>query len=85
MRTQTKEPFFNSKELNKILPSYLLDEINEQQEEKSQKNESYINDIFKKEPKKETSEILSCSVIFLLFLLKILSKVLFILILLTSS
>ena len=27
MRTQTKEPFFNSKELNKILPSYLLDEI----------------------------------------------------------
>ena len=44
MRTQTKEPLFNSKELNKILPSYLLDEINEQQEEKSQ--------IFKKEPKK---------------------------------
>ena len=52
MRTQTKEPLFNSKELNKILPSYLLDEINEQQEEKSQKNESYINDIFIKEPKK---------------------------------
>jgi hypothetical protein len=47
MRTQTKEPFFNSKELNKILPSYLLDEINEQQDERNQKNESYINDIFK--------------------------------------
>lgn len=52
MITQTKEPFFNSKELNKILPSYLLDEINEQQEERSQKNETYINDIFKKEHKK---------------------------------
>lgn len=52
MRTQTKEPSFNSKELNKILPSYLLDEINERQEDRSQKNENYINDIFKKEHKK---------------------------------
>ena len=52
MRTQTKEPFFNSKELNKILPSYLLDEINELQEERSQKNETYTNDIFKKDNKK---------------------------------
>ena len=52
MRTKTKEPFFNSKELNKILPSYLLDEINEQQEDRSHNNEIYINDIFKKENKK---------------------------------
>ena len=48
MRTQAKEPLFNSKELNKILPSYLIDEINEQQEG-SQKNEHFMNDIFKKE------------------------------------
>lgn len=52
MRTQTKEPFFNPKELNKILPSYLLDEINEQQEDRSQQNENYKNDNFKKEHKK---------------------------------
>ena len=52
MRTQTKEPFFNSKELNKILPSYLLDEIHELQEERSQKNETYTNGIFKKDNKK---------------------------------
>lgn len=30
MKTQHKEPKFNSKELNKILPSYLLDEIDEE-------------------------------------------------------
>ncbi len=30
---QSKEPLFNSKELNKILPSYLLDEIDEEQKE----------------------------------------------------
>jgi hypothetical protein len=34
------------------LPSYLLDEINELQEERSQKNETYTNDIFKKDNKK---------------------------------
>ena len=47
MRTQAKEPLFNSKELNKILPSYLLVEFNEQQEE-TQKNESCMNDTLKK-------------------------------------
>jgi hypothetical protein len=51
MRTQAKEPLFNSKELNKILPSYLLVEINEQQEG-TQKNESCMNDSFKKEHRK---------------------------------
>jgi len=51
MRTQIKEPHFNSKELNKILPSYLLDEINEQHEG-SQKNEFSVNDAFKKENRK---------------------------------
>ena len=30
MKTQHKEPKFNPKELNKILPSYLLDEIDEE-------------------------------------------------------
>ena len=51
MRTQAKEPLFNSKELNKILPSYLLVEINEQQEG-IQKNESCMNDTLKKEHRK---------------------------------
>jgi len=31
MRPQSKEPIFHPKELNKILPSYLLDEIDEEQ------------------------------------------------------
>jgi hypothetical protein len=30
MRPLTKDPIFNSKELNKILPSYLLDEIDKE-------------------------------------------------------
>ena len=51
MRSQAKEPLFNSKELNKILPSYLLVEINEQQEG-IQKNESCMNDTLKKEHRK---------------------------------
>ena len=51
MSIQAKEPLLSSKELNKILPSYLLDEINEQQEG-NQKDESYLNDTFKKEHKK---------------------------------
>ena len=37
-----------AKELNKILPSYLLDEINEQKED-SQKNGSHMTDTFKEE------------------------------------
>ena len=51
MTTEAKEPIFNSKELNKMLPSYLLVEINEQQEG-NQKNESCMNDTFKKEYRK---------------------------------
>ena len=51
MRTQAKESLFNSKEFNKILPSYLLVEINEQQEG-IQKNESCMNDTLKKEHRK---------------------------------
>ena len=31
MRSLPKEPLFNSKELNKILPSYLLDEIDKEE------------------------------------------------------
>ena len=37
MRSQLKEPLLNSKELNKILPSYLLDEIDEEQKELNHK------------------------------------------------
>lgn len=51
MTTQAKESRFNSKELNKILPSYLLDEINEQKED-SQKNGSHMTDTFKEEQEK---------------------------------
>ena len=36
MSSQNKEQIFNSKELNKILPSYLLDEIDN--EEKKEEN-----------------------------------------------
>ena len=51
MRTEAKEPIFNSKELNKMLPSYLLVEINEQQDG-TQNKESCMNDTFKKEHRK---------------------------------
>ena len=37
MRTYHQEPKFNSKELNKILPSYLLNEI-----ENEEKREEYL-------------------------------------------
>ena len=44
MKTQTKEPSFNSKELNKILPSYLLDEIDEEQKHQNNLFENSLYD-----------------------------------------
>jgi hypothetical protein len=44
MKTQTKEPLFNSKELNKILPSYLLDEIDEEQKNQNSLFENNLYD-----------------------------------------
>ena len=44
MKTQTKEPSFNSKELNKILPSYLLDEIDEEQKNQNSLFENNLYD-----------------------------------------
>ena len=44
MKTQTKEPSFNSKELNKILPSYLLDEIDEDQKHQNNLFENSLYD-----------------------------------------
>jgi hypothetical protein len=44
MKTQTKEPLFNSKELKKILPSYLLDEIDEEQKNQNSLFENNLYD-----------------------------------------
>ena len=53
MRSQTKEPLFNSKELNKILPSYLLDEIDEDNKYQNHSNENQVCDlVHQKENKK---------------------------------
>ena len=38
MRTQLKEPLIHQKELNKVLPSYLVDEIDEEQKEINHKH-----------------------------------------------
>ena len=47
MKPQLKEPLFNSKELNKILPSYLLDEIDkEEKKDLNNKNDNQFNDFF---------------------------------------
>ena len=44
MKTQSKEPLFNSNELNKILPSYLLDEIDkEEKKDCNPKNDIQFN------------------------------------------
>jgi hypothetical protein len=40
MRPQSKETIFNPKELNKILPSYLLGEIDEEQKELNYKEDN---------------------------------------------
>ena len=46
MRSQNKEQIFNSKELNKILPSYLLDEIDkEDKKDFKQKIENELNEL----------------------------------------
>lgn len=54
MTTQTKESLFNSKELNKILPSYLLDEIDKEENKNSNHNNEgdSINFAILKEPLK---------------------------------
>jgi hypothetical protein len=53
MRPQLKEPLFNSKELNKILPSYLFDEIDEEQKELNhKKHNKQRNFVLPKELKK---------------------------------
>ena len=38
MRPQSNEHFFNSKELNKILPSYLLEEIDKEEKKNLNNN-----------------------------------------------
>ena len=49
MKTQSKEPLFNSNELNKILPSYLLDEIDkEEKRDCNQKNDIQFNNFITK-------------------------------------
>ena len=54
MKPQQKETSFNSKELNKILPSYLLDEIDkEEKKDLNNKNDKQFNDfVASKESKK---------------------------------
>ena len=54
MKPQLKETSFNSKELNKILPSYLLDEIDkEEKKDLNNKNDKQFNDfVASKESKK---------------------------------
>jgi hypothetical protein len=49
MNAQTKELSFNSKELNKILPSYLIDEIDEEQKHQNNlfENKQYDSSIVK--------------------------------------
>ena len=54
MKTQTKEPSFNSKELNKILPSYLLDEIDEEQ---NHQNNLFENNLYDSSLVKENKNV----------------------------
>jgi hypothetical protein len=54
MNTQTKEQSFNSKELNKILPSYLLDEIDEQQ---NHQNNLFENNLYDSSLVKENKNV----------------------------
>lgn len=54
MKTQTKEPSFNSKELNKILPSYLLDEIDEEQKHQ---NNLFENNLYNSSLVKENKNV----------------------------
>lgn len=43
MRKTTGEPIFNSNELNKILPSYLLNEVEEDAKDKKNNKESMLD------------------------------------------
>jgi hypothetical protein len=54
MNTQTKEQSFNSKELNKILPSYLLDEIDEEQ---NHQNNLFENNLYDSSLVKENKNV----------------------------
>ena len=54
MNTQTKEQSFNSKELNKILHSYLLDEIDEEQ---NHQNNLFENNFYDSSLVKENKNV----------------------------
>jgi hypothetical protein len=54
MNTQAKEQSFNSKELNKILPSYLLDEIDEEQ---NHQNNLFENNLYDSSLVKENKNV----------------------------
>ena len=43
MRKTTGEPIFNSNELNRILPSYLLNEVEEDDKDKKNDKESVLD------------------------------------------
>ena len=43
MRKTTGEPIFNSTELNRILPSYLLNEVEEDDKDKKNNKESVLD------------------------------------------
>ena len=43
MRKTTGEPIFNSNELNRILPSYLLNEVEEDDKDKKNNKESMLD------------------------------------------
>ena len=58
MKHQTKEPSFNSKELNRILPSYLLDEIDEEQNKQNNLFENNLYDSSLVKENKKVSKIL---------------------------
>ena len=55
MSVQYQEPKFNSKELNKILPSYLLEEIDN--EEKKEENMKVKNESFDSPTLKESNVV----------------------------
>ena len=66
MKTQHKEPKFNSNELNKILPSYLLDEIDN--EEKKEENSSTEKESFDLPILKESNIVRKNILIYLYFI-----------------
>ena len=47
MRKSSGETIINTKELNKILPSYLLDEVEEDKKDYKLSQESKQNDVYK--------------------------------------